>query len=146
DKCEQDAPAIDTRDEQTIAKDEVDAWTKSYAGQEAAEEARKQEAIQERAVKEQNLILAALKGSCKAKMNGSEWQKCSPDVGYIALSNGRSVVVFEVGGKGLAFTGGKDLHPDRNDLFLPVDTVRLMQGQYQLSVDDHMVGTCHLIF
>lgn len=90
-------------------------------------------------------ILAAFEGTCKCKLIAG-WFPCSPKVGDSALPNGRSFVQFEAEDKQFAFSGGYDRQPDINDLFLTVDTVRILRGGRQLAIDDRMEGECHLVF
>ena len=56
------------------------------------------------------------------------WFPCKKTVGYMVLPNGRSVVMFEIKGQQFSFSGGQDRQPDLNDLFLTLDTVRILKG------------------
>jgi hypothetical protein len=64
----------------------------------------------------------------------------------MVLPNGRSFVGFQQKNLSFTFNGGKDRQPDMNDLFLAVDTVRILKGAREQAVDPHMEGECHLSF
>jgi hypothetical protein len=89
--------------------------------------------------------MAALTGTCRVQLVKGFFP-CDPKVAYVEMTNGRSFVMFNVGDRQIAVSGGHDRQPNLENLYLSIDTIRMTRGAVVEAVDNRMEGECHLSF